>query len=123
LFTFAAYLGAVASVPPGGVVGAALALVAIFAPGLLLLTAALVFWQELRARSNARAAMAGVNAAVVGLLASALYNPVWTSAVLGPVDFAVAAAGFVALTVWRAPPLLVVVATAGAAIALSLVGY
>ncbi len=122
LFTFAAYLGAVASAPPGGVVGAALALVAIFTPGLLLLMAALVFWQDLRARINARAAMAGVNAAVVGLLASALYNPVWTSAVRGRTDFAVAAAGFVALTVWRAPPLLVVVATAAAAVALSLAG-
>ena len=122
LFTFAAYLGAVASAPPGGVVGAALALVAIFAPGLLLLMAALVFWQDLRARSNARAAMAGVNAAVVGLLASALYNPVWTSAVRGRIDFAVAAAAFVALTVWRAPPLLVVVATAAAAMASSLAG-
>jgi chromate transporter len=122
LFTFAAYLGAVASMPPGGVAGAALALAAIFAPGLLLLMAALVFWQDLRARSNARAAMAGVNAAVVGLLASALYDPVWTSAVRGPTDFAIAAAGFAALIVWRAPPLLVVVATAAAAIALSLAG-
>ncbi len=97
LFTFAAYLGAVASAPPGGVIGAALALVAIFAPGLLLLMAALVFWQDLRARSNARAAMAGVNAAVVGLLASALYDPVWTSAVRDRTDFAVAAAAFIAL--------------------------
>ena len=119
LFTFAAYLGAVASVPPGGLVGAALALIAIFAPGLLLLMAALVFWRELRARGNARAAMAGVNAAVVGLLASALYNPVWTSAVRGPTDFAIAAAGFAALIVWRAPPLAVVV-TAAASVALSL---
>ncbi len=75
LFTFAAYLGAVASVPPGGVAGAALGLVAIFAPGLLLMMAALAFWQNLRAHGNARAAMAGVNAAVVGLLASALYTP------------------------------------------------
>ena len=122
LFTFAAYLGAVASVAPGGVAGAALALVAIFTPGLLLLMAALVFWQDLRARGDVRAAMAGVNAAVVGLLASALYNPVWTSAVRGPTDFAIAAAGFVALIVWRAPPLLVVVATAAAAVALSLAG-
>jgi len=119
LFTFAAYLGAVASLPPGGVAGAALALVAIFAPGLLLLMAALVFWQDLRAGANSRA---GVNAAVVGLLASALYDPVWTSAVRGPTDFAIAAAGFVALVVWRAPPLLVVVATAAAAVALSLAG-
>ena len=122
LFTFAAYLGTVASVPPGGVLGAMLALVTIFAPGLLLMMAALVFWRDLRARNDARAAMAGVNAAVVGLLASALYNPVWTSAVRGPVDFAIAAAGFVALIVGRAPPLLVVVATAAATVALSLAG-
>jgi chromate transporter len=88
----------------------------------MLLMAALVFWRDLRARAGARAAMAGVNAAVVGLLASALYDPVWTNAVRGPADFAIAAAGFVALIVWRAPPLLVVLATAGAAIALSLGG-
>jgi chromate transporter len=122
LFTFAAYLGVVANVPPGGIAGAALGLVAIFAPGLLLMMAALPFWNGLRARDNARAAMAGVNAAVVGLLASALYNPVWTSAVRGLPDFTVAAAGFIALTVWRAPPLVVVLATAAAAIALSLAG-
>ena len=122
LFTFAAYLGAVASAPPGGVVGAALALVAIFAPGLLLLMGAIPFWHGLRARPGARAAMAGVNAAVVGLLASALYNPVWTSAVKGPTDFAIAAAGFAALVVWRAAPLLVVVLTAAAGIALGLAG-
>ena len=66
LFTFAAYLGAAASIPPGGVAGAALALAAIFAPGLLLLMAALPFWNGLRSVSSARAAMAGVNAAVVG---------------------------------------------------------
>ena len=59
---------------------------------------------------------------VVGLLASALYDPVWTGAVRGPTDFAIAAAGFVALIVWRAPPLIVVIATAGAATALSLAG-
>jgi chromate transporter len=122
LFTFAAYLGAVASISPGGVVGAALGLIAIFAPGLLLLMAALVFWQDLRARRNARAAMAGVNAAVVGLLASALYDPVWTSAVRGRSDFAIAAAAFVALIVWRAPPLLVVVSTVAATAALRLAG-
>jgi chromate transporter len=120
LFTFSAYLGAVAAVPPGGIAGAALALIAIFAPGLLLMMAALVFWRDLRALKPARAAMAGVNAAVVGLLASALYSPVWTSAVRTPTDFAIAAAGFVALAVWRAPPLLVVAATAAAAVALSL---
>jgi chromate transporter len=122
LFTFSAYLGAIAAVPPGGIAGAALALVAIFAPGLLLMMAALVFWRDVRAFKPARAAMAGVNAAVVGLLASALYDPVWTSAVRAPTDFAIAAAGFVALVVWRAPPLLVVAAVAAAAVALSLAG-
>ncbi len=123
LFTFAAFLGAAANVPPGGVAGAALALIAIFAPGLLVLMGALPFWHALRARSAARAAMAGVNAAVVGLLASALYNPVWTSAVQNQADFAVAAAGFAALVVWRAPPLVVVVLTAAAGVALGAAGY
>jgi chromate transporter len=122
LFTFAAYLGAVASAPPGGVAGAALALGAIFAPGILVLMGALPFWNGLRAKPWARAATAGVNAAVVGLLASALYNPVWVSAVNGPTDFAIAAAGFAALIVWRAPPLLVVVLAAAAGAALSLSG-
>ena len=83
--------------------------------------AALPFWNGLRRRVSARAAMAGVNAAVVGLLASALYDPVWTGAVRGPADFAIAATGFALLTVWRAPPLAVVAATAGAATVLSLV--
>ncbi len=117
LFTFAAYLGAVAGVP-GGALGAALALVAIFAPGMLILMGALPYWNGLRGRTGARAAMAGVNAAVVGLLASALYDPVWTSAVGGPADFAVAAAGFAALVVWRAPPLAVVASTAAAGVVL-----
>jgi chromate transporter len=118
LFSFAAYLGAVAGAPPGGVAGAASALVAIFAPGILVLMGALPFWHRLRARPGARAAMSGVNAAVVGLLASALYNPVWTSAVRGPTDFAIAAAGFAALVAWRVSPLLVVVLTAAAGVAL-----
>ena len=118
LFTFAAFLGAVASAPPGGALGAALALIAIFAPGLLILMGALPFWHGLRVRPAARAAMAGVNAAVVGLLASALYDPVWTSAVRNPADFAVAAAGFAALVVWRAPPLAVVTSTAAAGVVL-----
>ena len=82
LFTFGAYLGAVAPAP-GGAPGAALALVAIFLPGMLILLGALPFWHALRTRPGARAAMAGVNAAVVGLLASALYDPVWTGAVRG----------------------------------------
>jgi chromate transporter len=121
LFTFAAYLGAAAPAPGGGL-GAALALIAIFLPGILILLGALPFWHALRVRPGARAAMAGVNAAVVGLLASALYDPVWTSAVLGPADFAIAATGFAALVVWRAPPLMVVVLTAAAGVALGVWG-
>jgi chromate transporter len=120
LFTFAAYLGAVAGIAPGGVAGAAVALLAIFVPGILCLLGTLPFWHGLRARPVAQAAMRGTNAAVVGLLGAALYNPVWTNAVKGPADFAVAAAAFVLLVAWRAPPLLVVVLSALAGIGLSL---
>ena len=123
LFTFAAYLGAVAAAPPRGALGAGLALVAIFLPGILILMGTLPFWRVLRRRPRARAAMAGVNAAVVGLLASALYDPVWTSAVRTPVDFAVAAAGFAALVAGRVPPLPVVVGIAAAGVALGLAGF
>lgn len=118
LFTFAAYLGAIAAAPPGGPLGAALALLAIFAPGLLIVSGTLRFWRALRGKRPARAAMAGVNAAVVGLLASALYDPVWTSAVRSRSDFAIAAAGFAALVVGRAPPLAVVVLSAATGVAL-----
>jgi chromate transporter len=120
LFTFAAFLGAAASVPPHGVAGASLALLAIFIPGMLCLVGTLPFWSALSADPRARAAMLGTNAAVVGLLGAALYNPVWTSAVRGPIDFAIAATGFVLLVVWRAPPLLVVILSALAGTALSL---
>jgi chromate transporter len=122
LFTFAAYLGAVAHAPPGGGAGAALALVAIFIPGLLALMAALPFWRDLSGRQSARAAMAGINAAVVGLLGAALYNPVFVSAVQSPADFAIAAAGFVLLVAWRAPPLVVVALTAAAGLAMAAIG-
>lgn len=122
LFTFAAYLGAVLPGPLGGVAGAALALVAIFVPGILLLVGALPFWDALRARPRTQAAMRGVNAAVVGLLGAALYSPVWTSAVLSPADFALALLGFVLLVVWRAPPLLVVALGAAGGVGLGLIG-
>lgn len=122
LFTFAAYLGAVARVPPGGLAGAAIALLSIFLPGILVLLGTLPFWHALRARPAAQAVMRGTNAAVVGLLGAALYNPVWTSAVQSSVDFAVAAAGFVLLIAWRAPPLVVVLISAAAGIGLSLLG-
>ncbi len=112
LFTFAAYLGAVGA-PPNGIVGGLVALVAIFLPGLLVLIAALPFWDRLRRRPQAQAAMRGANAAVVGILAAALYDPVWTSAVLGASDFALAAGGFLLLVMWKAPPWSVVVLLAG----------
>ena len=118
LFSLAAYLGAVAGAPPAGLVGGATALVAIFLPGMLALLGALPFWRALRAEPRAQAAMRGVNAAVVGLLAAALYDPVWTSAVLRGSDFAAAAIGFALLVVWRAPPLVVVGLSAAAGAAL-----
>ena len=109
LFTFAAYLGWMMTAPPRHWSGAALATLGIFLPGLLLVVAALPWWQALRARATMSAALAGVNAAVLGLLATALYSPVWTSAVLSSADFAVACIGFVLLTRWKIPPLAVVV--------------
>jgi chromate transporter len=108
LFTFAAYLGAVVRGNPHGVAGALLGLVGIFLPGVLILLATLPFWDSLRRRAGARAAMAGTNGAVVGLLAAALYSPVWTSAVMTSLDFGLALLGFVLLTAWSAPPLAVV---------------
>ncbi len=108
LFTFGAYLGAAMPAPPNGVAGGLLALAAIFLPGLLALVAALPFWGVLRARPGAQAAMRGANAAVVGILGAALYNPLWTSTVLEPADFATALAGFVLLVAFRTPPIVVV---------------
>jgi chromate transporter len=109
LFTFAAYLGAVTGPPPNGFAGAAIALVALLLPGMLLVYGMLPFWDAMRTRPAAQAAMRGTNAAVVGILGAALYNPVWTSAVLTPRDFALALAGFLLLTVWKWPPWVVVV--------------
>ena len=108
LFTFAAYLGAVMGPPPNGVAGAAIALVALLLPGMLLVYGMLPFWDTLRTRPAAQAAMRGTNAAVVGILRAALYNPVWTSAVLTPHDFALALGGFLLLTVWKLAPWIVV---------------
>jgi chromate transporter len=119
LFTFAAYLGWVSGKPPNGLAGAVLALAALMLPGLLLVAGALPYWDAFRRRARAQAAMRGTNAAVVGILAAALYDPVWIGAVHDRWDFALAAAGFVLLTVGRAPPLAVVLATALAALALA----
>ncbi|MFK3691155.1 chromate efflux transporter [Agrobacterium tumefaciens] len=108
LFTFAAYLGAVVGPQPNGLAGAAIALVAIFLPGMLLLVGALPFWEGFRKRLLAQAAMRGANAAVVGILGAALYDPVWTSAIFTAKDFTLALAGFILLTVWKTPPWAVV---------------
>jgi chromate transporter len=120
LFTFAAFLGWMMSAPPRHWSGALLATLGIFLPGLLLVVAALPWWQALRARATMSAALAGVNAAVVGLLAAALYSPVWTSAVLSPADFAIACIGFVLLTRWKVPPLAVVLLCVASGVALAL---
>ncbi|MGF6272533.1 chromate transporter [Massilia sp. UYP11] len=115
LFAFAAYLGAAANQTADPLTGAAIALIAVFLPGLLLVYGMLPFWDRLRMHPFAQHAMLGANAAVVGILGAALYDPVWTSAVLDARDFAVALGGFVLLTAWKAPPwtLVVVLAAAG----------
>ncbi len=108
LFTVAAYLGTVAAPAPNGVPGAVIATVAIFLPGLLLVIAALPFWDGLRVRPDVRRALGGTNAAVVGILAAALYTPVWTGSVTGPLDVAIAATGLAMLLTGRVPPVAVV---------------
>jgi chromate transporter len=117
LFTFASFLGWMAGGPGNHWSGAIVATAGIFLPGLLLVVAALPYWQALRTRSAMAAVLSGVNAAVVGLLASALYSPVWTSAVHGEADFAIAAIGFFLLARWKVPPLAVVVLCALAGLA------
>lgn len=120
LFTFAAYLGTVMDPEPDGIIGAIICLLAVFLPGLLLVVGTLPFWDAFRTRLTAQAAMRGANAAVVGVLGAALYDPVWTSAILSPHDFALALLGFVLLAVWQTPPWIVVIvlASGGAGVAL-----
>jgi chromate transporter len=115
LFTFAAYLGAVV----GGWWAAALCLVAVFAPSFLLVVGGLPYWEDLRRKVWAQSALRGVNAAVVGLLLAALYNPVWTAGIKGPQDFAIGVAAFLLLFMWNVTPWLVVVLCAAAAAALA----
>ena len=119
LFTFSAYLGAVISPGPQGIVGGGLALVAIFLPSFLLITGVLPFWDLLRRRDVFRRALNGVNAAVVGLLLAALYNPVWTSAVETPEDFALAISALGLLMFWKTPPWMVVSLAAGGGAAIA----
>jgi chromate transporter len=121
LFTFAAYLGTVMNPGPNGWLDGVICLAAIFLPSFLLLIGALPFWDSLRRRTAVQMALRGVNAAVVGLLLAALYNPVWTSAIFAPADFAIGIVAFLLLALWAVAPWLVVVlgalgATAVAAI-------
>lgn len=104
LFTFAAYLGATID----GITGAVIALLAVFLPGFLILIGVLPFWDHFRATPSAQALMQGANAAVVGILGVALYTPVFTSAILGLPDFALALGCFVLLVAWKTPPWVVV---------------
>lgn len=115
LFTFAAFLGAAASGPTGSWVGGMVALAAIFVPAFLLVLGALPFWDRLRTNRSARAALTGVNAAVVGVLLAAFCDPVWTSAIHGPADLALAMLALLALGRFKLPPWLVVIATAALA--------
>jgi chromate transporter len=108
LFTFAAYLGAVI----GGWKAAVICLVAIFLPSFLLVAGILPFWEGLRRRTTTQAALRGVNAAVVGLLLAAFYNPVWTSGILTKADFGLGTFAFLLLFMWRTPPWLVVLVCA-----------
>lgn len=108
LFTFAAYLGAAMTVGPGGWIGGLLALVAIFLPSVLLVQGALPFWETLRQMPMAQAALRGTNAAVVGILLAAMYDPVWTKGIHGPADLIVGLAAFGLLHFWKTPPWLVV---------------
>lgn len=109
LFTFASFLGASMSTKPSGWIGGLICLLAIFLPSFLLVVGTLPFWERLRQSMRTQAALAGVNAAVVGLLLAALYQPVWTNAIFKPQDFGLALLAFVALMFWKFPPWLVVI--------------
>ena len=112
LFTFASFLGASMQVGPGGWLGSAICLLAVFAPSFFLVAGALPFWEQLRHNRRMQAALTGINAAVVGILLAALYHPVWTSAIHAPQDFALALLAFMALVFGKTPPWLVVLACA-----------
>ena len=112
LFTFAAYLGTVLEPMPNGVWGGLICLVAIFIPSFLLVVGALPYWDQLRKAKAMQTALLGINAAVVGLLLAALYDPVWTSAIHSAADFGLAMVLFTLLVFWKLPPWLVVILSA-----------
>ena len=109
LFTFAAFLGSSMNQAPSGWLGGVICLIAIFAPSFLLVMGALPFWESLRQNLRTRAALSGINAAVVGLLLAALYQPVWTSAIIEVKDFGLALVALIALMFWKFPAWLVVI--------------
>lgn len=113
LFTFAAFLGASMDTGLPNWLNGLICLFAVFAPSFLLVAGALPFWDSLRRNIGMQAALAGINAAVVGLLLAALYQPVWTSAIHAPQDFAFALVAFIALLFWNAPPWVVVIISGG----------
>jgi chromate transporter len=119
LFTFSAYLGTVMGPQPNGALGGLLALGAIFLPAFLLALGPLPFWDILRRRPAFQSVLRGINAAVVGLLLAALYDPVWTSAINAPADFALAAGALALLMLWKLPPWLVVALSAGGGAAIA----
>ena len=121
LFTFAAFLGAAMNQAPAAWLGGLICLLAIFLPSFLLIAGALPFWEQLRRNLRMQAALMGINAAVAGLLLAALYDPVWTSAINGAKDFALALAALVALNFWRVPAWAVVLACAAAGWLLALI--
>ncbi|WP_426138993.1 chromate efflux transporter [Pseudomonas sp. DWP3-1-2] len=112
LFTFAAFLGASLQGHPSGFIGGLICLLAIFAPAFLLVFGALPFWSAVQGNRRMQAALSGINACVAGLLLAALYQPVWTSAIFGLKDVALALLAFTALMYWKLSPWLVVVASA-----------
>lgn len=117
LFTFAGYLGAMA----GGISGAIIAVIAIFLPAFLLVVGLLPFWNSLRKHPKIQGALVGINAAVVGLLLAALYDPLWTTAILEPMDFVLAAFLFIMLVFWKLPPWMIVITGAAGGWVLGLI--
>ena len=122
LFTFSAYLGTLSSVGPGGGLGAAIALVAIFLPGFLVLVGVLPFWNALRGRTWMQSLMRGANAAVVGILGAALYDPLFTTGIVGVGSFSLALVCFVLLIAWKLPPWAVVLIGGAGGILLAALG-
>jgi len=123
LFTFSAYLGTVMSVKPNGILGGLIALVSIFLPSFLLVYGPLPFWNSLMNRLAFQSISGGINAAVVGILLAALYNPIFITSVTSPADFGLAVGLGLLLFVWKRPPWNVVLIAALGGLLIGLLGY